>query len=293
MQLHTGSGRFDLAIPAGHAVSRIPAWYHRPANITGDSPVVIVLHGTSRAAQASRDKWASHADEHGFFIVAPDFGVEYFSDPCYAYANLWSAEDPFEPQDWSASYGFILDRLFDVVNLALGRAAQQFILYGHSAGAAFAHRYLTFSPEDRVSQAIFANAGWYTLFDRDRPLPFGLKGSGISEAQIRRALQKPVTILIGDRDRHGPYPPWWSDEHLAQGPHRFARSQTYFQSAQRMAAELGLKTAWRWQVVPDVAHQNARMIAPAVQVMTLPQPPAGHNLPVSGMGSEGIADNLS
>ena len=293
MQLHTGSGRFELNIPAGHARAQIPAWYHRPENLTDESPVVIVLHGTSRAARTSRDKWAPHADEHGFFVVVPDFEAEYFSDPPYAYANLWSPEDPFEPQDWSVSYGAILDRLFDAVNSALGGAAQQFILYGHSAGAAFAHRYLTFSPRDRVSRAIFANAGWYTLFDRDTSLPFGLKGSDISEAQIRRALQKPVTILVGDRDRNGPYPPWWSDGHLAQGPHRFARSQTYFHSAGKMAAELGLEFGWRWQAVPDVAHENARMISPAVQLITSPLPVSGQAIPVSGMGGESRPDNLS
>lgn len=290
MQLHIGSGRFDLPIPAGHAKSQLPAWYHRPANLTDTSQIVIVLHGTSRAARTSRDKWAPHAEEQGFFVVVPDFEAGYFTDPAYAYANLWSPEPPFGMQDWSASYGIILDRLFEAVNSALGGHAQQFILYGHSAGAAFAHRYLTFSQEDRVSQAIFANAGWYTRFDREVAIPFGLKGSILSDQQLRRILQKPVTILVGDQDRKGPYPPWWPDEHLAQGPHRFARSQTCFQSAERMAASLGTDFGWRWQSVPDVAHENARMIAPAVRLIIPTQ--QGPASAMSGMGREGVADNL-
>ena len=73
MTLKTGSGRFSLAIPDGHAVDAIPVWYHLPEGLPSDSRIVVVLHGTSRAAEASRDNWSRPADENRFIVLVPDF----------------------------------------------------------------------------------------------------------------------------------------------------------------------------------------------------------------------------
>jgi len=267
MLLSTGSGRFELPIPPGHAVAHIPAWYHLPENSDADRPIVIVLHGTSRAARASRDNWSVQAERYGFFVVVPEFALQDFPDPDYAYGGLWAPRPPYQRADWSESHGAILDRLFEAVNGALGGQHRQFILYGHSAGAAFAHRYMTFTPDDRVSHAIFANAGWYTMPDGSAALPFGLLGSGLSLESLGHLLRKPITILVGDRDRTGPYPPWWPEGYMQQGLHRVGRSQAYFEAARQMAAQLGVPFGWRWQSVPDVAHENARMIPPAAELI--------------------------
>ncbi|MCF8481355.1 MAG: alpha/beta fold hydrolase [Rhodospirillum sp.] len=267
MLLNTGSGRFDLVLPSGHAVGQIPVWYHLPDGLDADGRIVIVLHGTSRAARASRDNWSVQATKHGFCVVVPEFELRHFPDPDYAYGNLWTPDPPHRRKSWSESHGAILDTLFDVATEALGGQRRQLVLYGHSAGAAFAHRYMTFAPVDRVSHAIFANAGWYSLMDLDRPIPFGLQGGDASLERLRIFLEKPVTVLVGDRDRAGPYPAWWPVRTADQGPHRVARGETYFASARRMAEQLGAAFGWRWQTVPDVAHENAKMIEPAARLL--------------------------
>ena len=268
MTLTTGSGRFDLALPEGHATPELPVWYHLPANPAPGRPIVIVLHGTSRAARASRDNWAGHAEAGGFTVAVPEFELAPFPNPAYAYANLWQEEPPHERFGWEASYGRFIDLLFDQLREESGSTEEQFTLYGHSAGAAFAHRYVLFAPIDRTSQAIIANSGWYTLLDPALPLPFGIGNADLSNDRLRAFLGKQLTVLVGDRDRSGPYPGWWPEGCRFQGEHRVARSLTWFEGARRLAERLETPFNWHWQSVPEVAHENAKMIAPAVGIIT-------------------------
>jgi len=54
----------------------------------------------------------------------------------------------------------------------------QFSMFGHSAGAQFVHRYITFMPQGHLRAAVAANSGWYTLPDQTLKLPYGLKHTG-------------------------------------------------------------------------------------------------------------------
>lgn len=267
MSLTTGSGRFDLPLPSGHATGSLPVWYHLPAGLPADSRIVIVLHGTSRAARASRDNWVAQAEQHGFLLLTPEFELRHFPDPDYAYGKLWQPEPPHARLDWTASHCVFLDMLFEEARRALRWSRQSFTLYGHSAGAAFAHRYVCFAPQDRVELAVFANCGWYTFLDAGYPIPFGIADAGLPEDKLRSFLQKPVTILVGDRDRSGPYPAWWPEGIHWQGEHRVARSIAYFEAAKDLAERLNVPFNWQWRSVADVAHENARMIAPAARLI--------------------------
>ncbi len=161
----------------------------------------------------------------------------------------------------------MLDLLFDRLNLGIGSEQRQFTLYGHSAGAAFAHRYLAFAPKARVQQAIFANCGWYTFPDATQPMPFGLNSADLQSDRLRAFLETPVTLLVGDRDLGGPYPGWWPEGFAAQGAHRVARSLRFLEVARHRAERLNARFCWRWQAVPGAAHENAKMIGPAVRIL--------------------------
>lgn len=272
INLTTGSGRFDLALPSGHATGSLPVWYHLPADLAADSPIVIVLHGTSRAARASRDNWVVQAEQYSFVLMTPEFERRHFPDPDYAFGRLWQAEPPHARFDWASSHCAFLDILFEETNLALGWNRPRFTLYGHSAGAAFAHRYVLFAPHERVEQAVFANSGWYTFLDSDAPIPFGIENAQVPQERLRAFLEKPVTVLVGDRDRSGPYPDWWPEEVHRQGEHRVAKSIAYYEHAKALAESLGVPFGWRWRSVPGVAHENARMIAPAAKLIAEARP---------------------
>ena len=75
---------------------------------------------------------------------------------------------------------------------ATGNRSASYLLYGHSAGAQFVHRYLYFVPEARVAKVVAANAGWWTLPDLAVGFPYGLRGSVVHEAGLKAMLQRPA-----------------------------------------------------------------------------------------------------
>jgi hypothetical protein len=80
---------------------------------------------------------------------------------------------------------------------------------------------------------------------------------------LERALQQPLTVLLGEEDTDPDHPSLRrTPEALAQGPHRFARGEAYFAAGQAAARRLGLPFGWRLRIVPDADHDN-RLMAPA------------------------------
>ncbi|MFT6583203.1 MAG: hypothetical protein ACJAU6_003656 [Alphaproteobacteria bacterium] len=109
-----------------------------------------------------------------------------------------------------------------------GNVSKSYAMYGHSAGAQFVHRFIYFTPDARLTRAVAANAGWYTMPGFDIAYPYGLGGAGLSPANLHRALSARLVVLLGMRDTDT------SHRHLrrteganAQGPHRFARGQSF------------------------------------------------------------------
>jgi hypothetical protein len=150
-----------------------------------------------------------------------------------------------------------MDRLYDAVRASLGGRQRGYYLFGHSAGAQFVHRLLTFVPKARVQGAVAANAGWYTLPSRSGHVPYGLGGTKLRLEDLKPFFAAPFVVLLGERDtttadtddlvRGTP-------EARAQGATRLARGRFYFAAAQKAAREIGAELHWRLEVVPRAAH---------------------------------------
>jgi hypothetical protein len=220
----------------------------RPVNLAPDRPVVFVMHGMQRNADEYRDQWHDLAMEHDFLLVVPQFSDQNFPETeSYNLGNLFDGEG----------------QLFDEVRRRFGMTAGSYALYGHSAGAQFVHRFLMYVPEARVSRAVAANAGWYTMPDFGIAYPYGLKDSAVTEGMLERALQQPLTVLLGEEDTNPDHPSLRrTPEALAQGPHRFARGEAYFSAGQAAARRLDVPFRWRLETVPGADHDN-RLMAPA------------------------------
>ena len=50
----------------------------RPAGLAADRPVVFVMHGTKRNADAYRDQWHELALKHDFLLLVPEFAESDF-----------------------------------------------------------------------------------------------------------------------------------------------------------------------------------------------------------------------
>ncbi len=265
--LQAGSGRIAIAEPSGATADPLPIWYHRPATWRPGGAVVAVMHGLNRNADGYRDDWVSHADRHGFLAVVVEFGRHKY--PATAWYNFGGALDEAgqarSRADWSF---FALDRAVSALQHEAGAPDGPFALYGHSAGAQFVHRYLLLTGAPRVSRLIIANAGSYTLPDLTLPFPQGLAGTAATEADLRAAFARPVTILLGEADtdpNHASLPRQTFAQ--AQGPHRFARGEFFVAASRRAAGQLGVPLAWQVVTVPGVGHSNAGMAVAAAPLL--------------------------
>jgi poly(3-hydroxybutyrate) depolymerase/predicted deacylase len=249
-----GSFRFD-----SWAGPPLKVWYHTPAVVTANTPVLFVMHGVQRDADRYRNEWSALAEERGFILVAPEFDERQFPGArSYNLGNvLEGTGQPVPKERWSFS---AIEPLFEVVRQMTGTRVTRYGLYGHSAGAQFVHRYLMFVPDARVGTAVAANAGWYTMPEQTVAFPYGLRGSGVTDTALRAALQRPLTILLGTADSDPNYPNLRrTPEAMKQGPHRLARGEAFVEAAAVAAAAANLKLAWKLERVEGVAHDNAGM----------------------------------
>jgi len=182
------TGRFVVKGWGGPA---IPVYYAEPSEPAG-APVVLVMHGVNRNADDYRDNWIEIVRARGFAVYAPEFSDRAF--PGAVSYNLGGAESE-RRQAFRA-----LKPILEEVRRTRG-ADGPAVLFGHSAGAQFVHRWLLLRNDVEFDLLVAANAGWYTMPDFETPWPYGLKDApAVDAAGLERALAAPLLVFLGDRD---------------------------------------------------------------------------------------------
>ena len=232
------------------------AHYLRPDGYRPDAPILMVLHGVKRNADWYRDAWRDLSDREGFLVLAPEFDRNRFpGGRSYNRGNMRAKGGTSVPQrDWSFN---AVEALFDAARDWTGSTRQGYLMFGHSAGAQFVHRIITFMPVLRLERAVAANAGWYTMPDEQQLYPYGLQGVGLTAAQRRTAFGRKLTVMLGDADDDPDH------RHLhntpaakRQGAHRYARGLTYFERAKAAAYRVGVPFAWSLEIVTGAGHST-------------------------------------
>jgi hypothetical protein len=237
-------------------------------------PIWFVMHGASRDAERYVRAAAPVAERHGALAIVIHFPKEAYPKNAdytlgvkrrgWAGLTLFGRESWREPDDYLYAE---VEHLFEAVRRSLGGRQPGYYLFGHSAGAQFTHRLLTFLPEPRVLRAVAANAGWYTLPDGKDPryqsVPYGLHGSPVRPQDLRRFFATPFVVLLGEEDTTTAA----TDEMVrgtpeaeAQGATRVERGQRYFGVGRAQARALGTEFAWQLAVVPRAGHDAAQVI---------------------------------
>ena len=126
---------------------------------TGPTPVIAVIHGTLRQAEACRNAFTELADQHRCVVVAPLFpcGLVEHQDTDN-YKRLAYADIRFDL--------ILLEMVAEVArryDIDLGRL----LLHGFSGGGQFAHRFFYLHPE-RLEAVSIAAPGAVTLLDYSR-----------------------------------------------------------------------------------------------------------------------------
>ena len=264
------AGMFSMPEQTGVTGVALQVYYYKSSGWKPGSPVLVVLHGVNRDADRYRDEWRQLGEQHDLLVVCPEFSsAKYPGDRYYNMGNVIDGDDIGAKAQLESHRVYpAIDRVFDEIRSRFGAIRATYSLYGHSAGAQFAHRFLLFAQATKADLIVPANAGWYTMPDRNVDFPYGLKGLPTTDKELAAALGQRAMILLGDQDIDS------SDKNLrrtpqanAQGAHRFARGKAFYDTAKAKAAELGVPFHWTLVTVPGVAHSNAGMARMAAKLI--------------------------
>lgn len=248
-----GNGRQAVDI----AGTRMTVFTYRPASCS-DPSLLLVFHGVARNARSYRDYARPLADRQCLLLVAPVFDKHDF--PAWRYQRGGILKDGVvqNPSDWT---GRLVLALVDWVRQQEGRPLA-YSLLGHSAGGQFLERLAAFVPT-QARRIVVANPGSYVFPSLNVVAPYGLGkvyAEADGEAQLRRYLEQPLTIYLGEADTRVDD----RDDSPAarvQGASRHQRGVNVFNAARALAQERGWTFNWRLVELPGVGHNAPKMFA--------------------------------
>jgi len=261
-----GKGQFVFNDTQGNADRPITVYTYRPASWNQSGPILIVMPGAGRDGESPRDTWIPYAEQYSALVVVPEFSQEYYpGDNWYPLGNIYNYPNWIPQANWTY---MVVEHLFDYVREKTGATQNTYLLDGHSAGAQFVHRLVTFLPDARYSRAVAANAGVYVMPVYTIPYNLGLKDSPLPESDLPKVFSRKLIIMSGGSDTN-PNDPSLANFPAAeaQGSTRFARAKNYFTTAQEEAAQLGVPLNWEYHVVPGIGHDEAGMAGPSAEML--------------------------
>jgi len=252
----TGKGFFEFSEMESLSIK---TYYYIPANTTSNTPIVFVFHGAGRNARDYRDAMISKANQYHFIVVAPAFSITDFpGGDGYNLGNVFvDGDNPLSstlnPEEaWAFS---VIEPLFDFMTQLQNNTTSTYHIFGHSAGGQFAHRFMMFKPQARVSKIVASASGWYTVPNATISFPYGFKNSPLETIDLPQLFQKDITILIGTQDND---PNAGGLRHNvnadAQGLHRLARAHHFFDTAAALAQDNSTPFNWQFFSHEGVGH---------------------------------------
>jgi poly(3-hydroxybutyrate) depolymerase len=240
----------------------VRVFYDAPAD-PSTAEILIVMHGVGRNAEEYRADWEQLLADRNVIVVVPEFSdADYPGSASYNAGNVVDQNGRPQPREqWTFN---VIEALFDFIVRDVHSRAEDYALFGHSAGAQFVHRFVEFMPENRARVAVAANAGWYTMPDDSVPFPYGLRGAPAQQRDLGPAFGANLIVLLGANDTDPGDDSLRHDERSdQQGRHRLERGQNFYRVARDVAADESLPFRWRLQLMPGVAHSHTEAAAAA------------------------------
>lgn len=123
--------------------------FHIPAN--GDMkkmPMLFVFPGLERNAADYLNAWRTEASNRNVMVFVFEFPTETYSTAQYIEGGMFQGNTLLDRSEWTFS---LIESVFDTVRKDTGSSRTKYDMWGHSAGAQFVHRYVTFMPDTRVT----------------------------------------------------------------------------------------------------------------------------------------------
>ena len=261
-----GNGQYVFSDNRGNADRPITVYTYCPASWNTSGPILFVMPGAGRTGGTAT--WIPYSEQYSALIVSPEFSSLYYpADYDYNGGNMFFPENMTlkNKANWTFT---AIEHLFDDIRARTGSKQETYLIFGHSAGGQFVHRMALFLPEARFSRAVAANPGLYAMPDPDVGFPFGLKGSPLTDADLKTVFSKKLIIMSGELDNDpndgglANFP-----EAEAQGSTRFERARNFIGAARQEAARLDIPLAWEYHTVPGVGHSDAGMAVPSAALL--------------------------
>ncbi len=203
-----------------------------------------------RYARAYVSRWRRFADQTRRVLLAPAFG----SGDWQGFRVLAGARLPADTY---------LTSMVQEMGESVGGFDGRFWLYGHSAGAQFAARYLV-AHGDKLDRVVLSAPGTYPYPLADAKWPFGMADPEDGSAPdlscwLRAASETSTTIVIGANDTEKR-----PDEVAQQGRTRLARAQNWCASMNALAADHGRTGRVAMEIVARAGH-GAEELTPVAQ----------------------------
>jgi poly(3-hydroxybutyrate) depolymerase len=258
-------GSFVFTDKGFFADKPLTVYYYKARSAGPDARVMMVIHGMERQGSRMRHNWMPFAEKNQLIVLAPEFDEARFPARLF---NMGGIETRDRSQ-WSFQ---IIEHLFDFVRADEGLTAPDYLLFGHSAGGQFVHRFMLLTEAPRVSVAVAANAGSYTMPRYpglgDGKFPYALDESIVSPDKLKQVFSRKLVVLLGEADTQtdaANLPK--ARQATAQGVNRFERGTNFFTQAQAQAQKMGAPLAWERVTVPGVGHDSRRMSQAAARLL--------------------------
>ena len=242
----------------------VEIFYITPEIINKDTKVIFVIHGNSRNAEDYLSAWIPHVINKNVIVAAPQFRKKDFR----YFFLLEMAESSGKVNSNKNEYiNNSISLFFNYFKSKFSLSTETYSMFGHSAGAQFTHRYMLLSMDNRISNSVIANAGWYT-FITDDEFPYGINNSpiNISNDQIKWFMSKKANLLIGSDDIGFKSVNSSKGANL-QGLTRVDRAANYFDSLIMNAESRGYALRWNYRVLERVDHDFKKVTPYAAQIL--------------------------
>lgn len=242
----------------------VEIFYITPEIINKDTKVIFVIHGNSRNAEDYLNVWIPHVTNKNVIVAAPQFRKIDFR----YFFLLEMAESSGKVNSNKNEYiNNSISLFFNYLKSKFSLSTETYSMFGHSAGAQFTHRYMLLSMDNRISNTVIANAGWYT-FITDDEFPYGINNSpiNISNEQIKWFMSKKANLLIGSDDIGFKSVNSSKGANL-QGLTRVDRAANYFDSLIMNAESRGYALRWNYRVLERVDHDFKKVTPYAAQIL--------------------------
>ena len=242
----------------------VEIFYITPEQIDEDTKVIFVIHGNSRNAEDYLRAWIPYVLNKNVILAAPQFTKTDFR----YFFLLEMAESSGKVNHNKNDYiNNSISLFYNYMKSKFSLSTQTYSMFGHSAGAQFTHRYMLLSMDNRISNSVIANAGWYT-FITDDEFPYGINNSpiNISNDQIKWFMSQKVNLLIGSDDI-GFRSVNSSKGANLQGLTRVDRAANYFDSLIMNAEIRGYALRWNYRVLDRVDHDFKKVTPYAAQIL--------------------------